>query len=56
MTFESMLGSSLIVVIYRFTISCIDQCDGLCLQSLQDDTFVCMFVCVFNDVWSVCTI
>jgi len=39
---------SLIVAIYRFTISCIEQRDGLCLHG--------GIFGVISDVWSVCTI
>ena len=36
MTIESNLSrESIIVAIYRFTVSCIDQRDGLCLHSLH---------------------
>ena len=38
MPIESIL-SRLIVAIYRFTVSCIDQRDGLCLHSLHGGIF-----------------
>ena len=50
MTIES-IPSSLIVAIYKFTSTCIDQRDGLCLHSLHGGIFR-----VLSDVWSVCTI
>jgi len=34
------------VAIYRFTVSCIDQRDGLCLHSLHGGIFA-----VLHDVW-----
>jgi len=39
------------VAIYRFTVSCIDQRDGLCLHSLHGGIFG-----VLSDVWSIATI
>jgi len=40
------------VAIYRVTVlSCIDQRDRLCLQSLHGGIFE-----VLSDVWSVCTV
>jgi len=40
------------VPIYRFTVSCIYQRDGLCLHSLHGG----ILFGVLSDVWSVCTI
>jgi len=39
------------VAIYRFTVSYIDQLDGICLRSLHGVIFG-----VLRDVWSECTI
>jgi len=39
------------MAIYKFTVSCMSQRDGLCLHSLLGP------ICgVLSDVWSVCTI
>jgi len=37
------------VAIYKFTVTCIDQRDGLCLHSLHGGIFGAL-----SDVWSVC--
>jgi len=39
------------MAIYRFTVSCMGQRDGLCLHSLHGGIFG-----VLSHVWSVCTI
>jgi len=52
------------VAIYRFTVSCIDQRDMLCLQSLHGDQRDMLYLQslhdgifgVLSDVWNVCTI
>jgi len=46
------------VAIYRFTVSCIDQHDRLCLQSLHNSIFGCFKRCLerMYDLNVICSI